>query len=849
MSYTIQFRRGTTVEHSAFTGEEGEVTYNTTAKTLVVHDGTTIGGVAVARLSDIPTDISDLTDTESTITTAFSANLTQTNHDMKTLYLANIRNLTMNPEGTKLYTIDNRNIREYDLSVPYDIASAVATGSAYYYYSQIGSREAHGITVAANGSSIYVSRTDYGIVYQFDFATAFNMTTLSNPSKSVTIESYDNDIYDIHMNTTGTTIYTTGGNTDEVHQFTLSSPFDISTAVYANKQLDISANVSRARSLFVSPDGDKLFVYGDQAQELFEYTVATPGDISTATYSGLSTYIRDADFVNVSPDGSKLYATEGQYMVQYNLSGAVDAVVVPTPSALGWAFDIDSVVFDNITFDWSTASPNYFRGAVMSPDGTYVYKLGNRYIYRYTLSVPYNMSTAVLDGNQMYYYSMMNWDEGDGIEISSNGEYIYVTSHDDDKIYQWKNTTAWDISAQDYASRKELYIGSHETNVFDIDISEDGKKMIMIGTSSDRVHEYVLTTPHDISTAYWTGARLYVGNRAASNYTVQYASDGSALYVFDQHSDSIHEYKLGTAFDVSSANTIDVKNTYIPNLLFGFITDNGESLYITTGTVGYQYKATTGAVATVVTATPSAMTWTFDKTSIVSDSRTQSGLADNMGMSPDGTQWYVVDSQRYLKHYTLSTPYDISTATYLSQFDAYSRMGSDYTYAFEVAADGSRFYLMDRDDDIIYSWLMPTPWLLSSINSYSFSTYNVRSLETNPQDLSMSHDGKKMVIVGSNSDTVYEYVLRTPFDISTSYWTGVEYNLGLQTSYPSSVQYDSTGTKLYVLGQNTGLLHEYSMTTAYDLSSLVYVDSISIPLSEFMYIAPNGSHMYRMSSL
>ncbi len=47
-AYAIQFRRGTTTEHSSFTGLLGEVTVDTTKKTIVVHDGSTAGGSALA---------------------------------------------------------------------------------------------------------------------------------------------------------------------------------------------------------------------------------------------------------------------------------------------------------------------------------------------------------------------------------------------------------------------------------------------------------------------------------------------------------------------------------------------------------------------------------------------------------------------------------------------------------------------------------------------------------------------------------------------------------------------------------------------------------------------------------
>jgi hypothetical protein len=48
MSKQVQLRRGNTSDHSTFTGVVGEVTIDTTKKTVVVHDGSTAGGVPLA---------------------------------------------------------------------------------------------------------------------------------------------------------------------------------------------------------------------------------------------------------------------------------------------------------------------------------------------------------------------------------------------------------------------------------------------------------------------------------------------------------------------------------------------------------------------------------------------------------------------------------------------------------------------------------------------------------------------------------------------------------------------------------------------------------------------------------
>jgi len=52
MSTQIQYRRGTSTEHQAFTGAVGEITIDTTLNTIRVHDGSTLGGTLLSRSLD-----------------------------------------------------------------------------------------------------------------------------------------------------------------------------------------------------------------------------------------------------------------------------------------------------------------------------------------------------------------------------------------------------------------------------------------------------------------------------------------------------------------------------------------------------------------------------------------------------------------------------------------------------------------------------------------------------------------------------------------------------------------------------------------------------------------------------
>ena len=49
MATQVQFRRGTTAEHTSFKGADGEVTVDTSLKTVVIHDALTNGGFPLLR--------------------------------------------------------------------------------------------------------------------------------------------------------------------------------------------------------------------------------------------------------------------------------------------------------------------------------------------------------------------------------------------------------------------------------------------------------------------------------------------------------------------------------------------------------------------------------------------------------------------------------------------------------------------------------------------------------------------------------------------------------------------------------------------------------------------------------
>jgi len=71
MPTQVQFRRGTDTENDAFTGAEGEVSYDTTNKRLRVHDGSTQGGFDFATQASFTSGSTSPTFDDTTTTGEF----------------------------------------------------------------------------------------------------------------------------------------------------------------------------------------------------------------------------------------------------------------------------------------------------------------------------------------------------------------------------------------------------------------------------------------------------------------------------------------------------------------------------------------------------------------------------------------------------------------------------------------------------------------------------------------------------------------------------------------------------------------------------------------------------------
>lgn len=92
-------------------------------------------------------------------------------------------------------------------------------------------------------------------------------------------------------------------------------------------------------------------------------------------------------------------------------------------------------------------------------------------------------------------------------------------------------------------------------NVTDVAFNPTGTKMYVNSLSNSEIHDYNLGTPWDISTAAHSSTRS-VSQYSVLPYGFRFKPDGTMLYITSQGNDSIVGYSLATAWDISTMSKI-----------------------------------------------------------------------------------------------------------------------------------------------------------------------------------------------------------------------------------------------------------------------------------------------------
>ena len=223
-----------------------------------------------------------------------------------------------------------------------------------------------------------------------------------------------------------------------------------------------------------------------------------------------------------------------------------------------------------------------------------------------------------------------------------------------------------------------------------------------------------------------------------------------------------------------------------------------------------------------------------------------------INFNPDGTKMYVTDSQgtETVLQYSLSSAYDVSTASLVSTEDISSKVSLPHAITFST--DGTKMFIMDNDDTNVEVYTLSTAWD-SSTSTWSTRFNFSDSIDNQVRGLTFNPEGTKMYIIGAQREVVYQYPLSTPWDVTTFGSKTDSPDLTSDENDPRNIQFNSDGTIMYIGGSGGDEINKYTLTTAYDVSTASHSNTYSISSeTETMrgfVIVDNGSKMYITSDV
>ena len=371
MSTQIQRRRGTTAEHSTFTGVEGEITVDTTKDTAVVHDGTTVGGHPLQKQypplgsAAAPT----YTFTGDTNTGIYSPGADQVavatnglgrlfvdasgnvkigstdNSTVATTYVA-IGNPGITPGGIQLWstTAGNSYIQFGD-----------GTNTTDQYRGYLGYVHSSDSLVFGTSSSERLRITSAGLVGVGTSSPSANLTLKTSAGYSFQVENASQPVFQVYNDTTAST----GGAQVIVRDVDGNTGILLDGRDNANSYFNTGGRLGIGNS---SPSGLLHLGNGTSNSDIIlDKPEAGAGTLKFYKAGSASAYIQyDAgeDLVYYSPSGSgsQVFYTGGTARVTINNSGSV-GIGTTSPEELLHIYDGSSATNQAIKFGNPAASP------------------------------------------------------------------------------------------------------------------------------------------------------------------------------------------------------------------------------------------------------------------------------------------------------------------------------------------------------------------------------------------------------------------------------------------------------------------------------------------------------------
>jgi hypothetical protein len=267
-------------------------------------------------------------------------------------YSASVTSIWLNSSGNKMYASESAGdrVHEFSLNVSWNISTAT-----YIRNFSAASQDTNVRSVFFNnsGNAMYVLGATNDRVFEYQLSSPWNVSSSSYKGQNKLISAEDTTPEGLFISPTGTDMYFTGRLRNQIYQYTLSSPWNVSTAVYNNEKYNITLSIpNQIYGLFINSSGTAMYVVALALNSIFEYTLSSPWNVSTASYlRNLSVASQTGTAIGLffNSSGTAMYVFDDTTRKVYQYSFE-DVVTPPTDSCVYSSGNWDLMCSDNCSF-------------------------------------------------------------------------------------------------------------------------------------------------------------------------------------------------------------------------------------------------------------------------------------------------------------------------------------------------------------------------------------------------------------------------------------------------------------------------------------------------------------------
>ena len=230
-----------------------------------------------------------------------------------------------------------------------------------------------GVAFNSDGTKMFIvdsgsSTAGSDAVHQYSLTNAFSMAVgnVTYDNISFSVASQETLPSGVEFNSDGTKMFIAGRGSNAVHQYSLTNGFSMAAGnvTYDNINFSFASQDTNSRGFTLSPDGTKMFITGSTTGTIYQYSLTSGFDLSTASYDSVSFSMAQGGQprnLTFNSDGTKMYIIShvAERIYQYSLNSG---------------FDLSSVSYDSVSLDVrasaNSGSNVYPRGIKFNSDGT-----------------------------------------------------------------------------------------------------------------------------------------------------------------------------------------------------------------------------------------------------------------------------------------------------------------------------------------------------------------------------------------------------------------------------------------------------------------------------------------------